>query len=282
MLSTLFTLWMASATPLAPAHYLDRPGGRIAYTDSGGTGRPVVCVPGIGEVRATWRFITPLLIDAGYRVIALDIRGQGESSVGFSSYAPEATGDDVVALMESLNLQGAIVMGNSFGGAAAVWAAAERPNRVAGLMLVDPFVRDFPVGFWLRTTMHALFMRPWGPSAWGSYYKSLYKQNKPSDLEPYVDALVANLREPERIEAVRAMIDVSKSACEKRLAEVHVPVAVIMGTADSDFDDPAGEAQHVAKSVQQGHVVMVQGSGHYPQVEQPGVVLRALKDVAAP
>ena len=280
MISFICAVWLVAA-PQSGAQTLKRPEGLIAYTDTGGPGRPVVCVPGIGEVKATWRFITPLLVQSGYRVIAMDVRGQGESSATFSSYTADAIGSDVVALLDVLDLHGAIVVGNSMGAAVAVWAAAERPDRVAALTLIGPFVRDFPIGTFTRMMLHGMLTRPWGPRAWGSYYRSLYKGNKPSDLNPYVTALVSNLSEPHRIEAVGAMMDSSKEPCEKRLIDVHVPTTVIMGTADSDFDDPAGEAKHVADALH-GGVVMVDGSGHYPQVEQPPVVAKAIQGVAAP
>ena len=79
---------MSSATKMtammpAPA-FLQRPEGRIAYDDRG-DGRLVVMVPGLGDVRAEYRFLAPLLVAKGYRVVTMDLRGHGQSSTGWSS-----------------------------------------------------------------------------------------------------------------------------------------------------------------------------------------------------
>ena len=49
------------------AQHLELSGGTLAYDDTG-TGPLVVCVPGMGDIRSTYRFSTPLLTAAGYRV----------------------------------------------------------------------------------------------------------------------------------------------------------------------------------------------------------------------
>ncbi len=58
--------------------YLDRPGGRIGY-DVAGAGPLVVLVPGMGDLRAAYRFLAPPLRAAGYRVACADLRGHGDS-----------------------------------------------------------------------------------------------------------------------------------------------------------------------------------------------------------
>jgi pimeloyl-ACP methyl ester carboxylesterase len=63
----------------------------------------------------------------------------------------------------------------------------------------------------------------------------------------------------------------SKADCEARLAAVRAPVLVVMGTRDPDFADPAAEARLVAERLR-GEVVLVDGAGHYPHVEQPATV----------
>ncbi|MEJ2203415.1 MAG: alpha/beta hydrolase, partial [Gemmatimonadota bacterium] len=120
--------------------FLSRPGGRIAY-DVRGEGHLVVCVPGMGELRSSYRFLTPALVEAGYRVATMDLRGHGDSDTTFDTYDDVAAGSDVVALIEELGGVAAVV-GNSMGAGAAAWAAAEAPGRVAGLILIGPFVRQ--------------------------------------------------------------------------------------------------------------------------------------------
>jgi pimeloyl-ACP methyl ester carboxylesterase len=262
-----------------PPLILERPEGRIAYSDTGGSGQVVVCVPGLGDGRRTWRFLTPALVARGYRVVSMDLRGLGDSSTSFSDYSAAAVGADVIALIEGLGSGPAVVVGNSMAGAAAVWAAAERPDLIRALALVDPFVRDIPQGVFQTLLLKMALLRPWGPSVWGSYYKSLYGTHKPDDLEAYTAALVRSVRERGRMEATRAMVWSSKSPCERRLGEVKAPTLVIMGSADPDFADPQAEARHVATALH-GQVLMVSGAGHYPHSEQPELIAQGIAQLA--
>src|SRR5262249_36692813 len=226
--------------------FLERPGGKVAYSDSGGSGPIVICVPGIGDTRAEYRFLAPVLERAGYRVIAMDPRGMGESSVTFEDYSAAAVGADMAALIQEIGSPPVDVIGNSAAGASAVWVAAQAPDQVGAIVLIDPFVRETPVSLGIRLTLSAAMHRPWGPAFWSMYYGSLYKSAPPADLPQYREALKATLKEPGRFEALDAMLWASKGPCEARISEVHAPTLVVMGGADSDFDNPAEEAKLVA------------------------------------
>jgi len=259
-----------SGSKLKP-RFLQRPDGRVAYEDAG-DGPLVVMVPGLGDLRAEYRYLAPKLVTAGYRVVTLDLRGHGQSSVGWPDYTSAALGSDMIALVRHLDAGPAHLVGTSMGAAAAAWAAAEAPDCVASLTLIGPFVRDVPPASAFKAALQRLMMRvgfagPWAPRAWGMAYASFHAR-KPADFDAYQDALVANLREPGRLDAVKGMIFASKSDVEARLAEVQAPTLVVMGEADPDFADPRAEAKTVARLLR-GAVHMVPGAGHYPHVEAP-------------
>src|SRR6266487_3245802 len=121
-------------TPDQNTSYLARPEGRIAY-DVGGEGPLIVLVPGMGDLRATYRFLAPAVREAGYRVACSDLRGHGDSDTTFSSYGDVETSGDVIALVQELGGP-AVIVGNSMGAASAVLVAAQRPELVSGLVLV--------------------------------------------------------------------------------------------------------------------------------------------------
>ena len=249
--------------------YLDRPDGRIAY-DARGRGPLVICVPGMGDLRSVYRFLAPLLEEQGYRVVTMDLRGHGDSDTTFDKYDDAATGGDLVALVRHLGGP-AVLIGNSMGAGAAVWAAAESPRLVSGLVLLGPFVRNAPVGTAAMLAFRLALLRPWGAAAWTAYYASQYPGRRPADLKQHQARLRDNLRRPGHWRAFAATTHTSHEPVEARIAEVRAPALVVMGERDRDFSDPAAEAELVAARLH-GRVVMVPGAGHYPQAQHPEVV----------
>jgi pimeloyl-ACP methyl ester carboxylesterase len=250
-------------------HFLNHAGGCIAYDDSG-SGPLVLCAPSMGDVRAEYRFLSPLLVAAGYRVVTMDVRGHGESSTEWDDFSVAGVGSDMVALLRSLDGGPATIVGESMSAGAAVWAAVEAPDRVAALALIGPFVRGETAAA-NALLYKALFARPWGPAVWQWYYSTLYPTRKPADFAAYARALRSNLAERGRLESLHRMLLASKSASEQRLSKVKVPVMVLMGTKDPDFKDPAAEAQSVGEALH-ARLHLVDGAGHYPHVEMPQVV----------
>ena len=247
--------------------FLHRSEGRLAYDDAG-TGPLVVCVPGMGDLRSEYRFLTPRLLAAGFRVVQLDLPGHGESDATFTDLQRPTVGEHVVALLAELDAGPAHLIGCSFGAAAVVWAAAEAADRVATVTLIGPFVRDLPTPALQRIGLGVLFARPWGARAWAAWFRRLHVKARPADFEAHLSALRASLADPRRLAAVAAMARASSAAIDPRLGELRQPTTVVMGTADPDFPDPAAEATAIAARMG-GSVVLVDGAGHYPHVEDP-------------
>lgn len=248
--------------------YLELAEGRIAYDDTRTSGPLVICVPGLGDVRATYRFLAPSLATAGYRVVTMDLRGIGESSVNWPDYRDTSIAGDVLALIRALDAGPALLLGNSYSGAAVTYAAATDPEAVAALVLFDAFVRDLPqnliqrLGIWLIARL--------GAWAWVSYYKSLYTSTPPTDFATYLAELKANLKEPGRFAAVQYMMFSSHATVEAHLAQVQAPTLIVMGLKDPDFPDPAAEARRTAEQLRNAawtDVQLIAGAGHYPYAE---------------
>lgn len=250
--------------------HLERPEGAIAY-DVLGSGPLVVCLPGMGELRSSYRFTVPALVDAGYRVATMDLRGHGESDATFTSYDDVAAGEDVLALVEELGGGPTVLVGNSMGAAAAVWAAAERPDLVAGLVLVGPFVRNVPVNPLLALAFRVAMSGPWAPAVWRAYLPSLYPGVRPEDFEQHREAIRASMRRPGYAAAFTRTTRTSHGPAEARLGEVTAAALVVMGEADPDFKDPAEEAGWIAERLH-AEQLLVAGAGHYPQVQVPDQV----------
>lgn len=274
----------ARASPETATRFLTLAEGRIAYTDVG-TGPLVVLLPSLGDLKEEYRFLAPSLLAAGYRVVAMDLRGLGKSSTGWRDHAASSVGRDLVALLRHLNAGPAAIIGTSLGAGAAAWAAAEAPDTIRGLVLIGPFVRDVPIAPWwkallLKALIKVAFVGPWAVNAWGAYYASLYPTTKPEDFDAYKAKLLANLAEPGRMAATRAMMNGSKADVAARLAAVKAPTLVVMGSKDPDFSDAAAEAATVAR-LMRGSFVMVDRAGHYPHAEMPEVTSPLVLDFLA-
>lgn len=250
--------------------------GRIAY-EVEGRGPLVVLVPGMGDLRSSYRYLAPTLIAAGYTVATTDLRGHGDSDTSFTSYGDAATAADVMALIAELGGP-AVVVGNSLAAGAAVITAAQRPDLVAGLVLVGPFVRNPPTPLGMKTLLRVLTMPPWGATVWKGYLSSLYAGAKPADFAEYRDLVVGRLRQAGHGVAFwRTVRQTDHAAAEARLADVVAPVMVMMGEQDPDFPDPGVEAAWIGETLR-GRVVMVPEAGHYPQSQQPELAASAVLD----
>jgi pimeloyl-ACP methyl ester carboxylesterase len=259
--------------------YLALPGGTLAYDDMG-TGPLVVCVPGMGDLRSTYRFLTPLLTAAGYRVVTLDVRGMGETTVSWDDYSVGAIGNDIIALVEVLSGGPAHLVGNSMAAGAAVVAAARRPELVRSLALTAPFVRDVMPAWAAAAIFGPLLSGPWRAAMWDWYVRKAFPTRVPHDARDEALRRNRNLAEPGRFAAFRSMAMVSKRASAEALAEVGSPVLVVMGTHDPDFRDPALEARYVADTLR-GKLLMIEGAGHYPQTDSPDVLAAGLLEFFA-
>ena len=265
--------------------YLNVDGGRIAYEVTG-EGPLVVCVPGMGDVRQIFRHTVPALAAAGYRVAAMDLRGHGDSDATMTEYGDAPTARDLLALIAHLGggprgpqgdasrAGGAIVVGNSMGAGAAVIAAAEAPDAIAGLVLVGPFVRGGPTG--LTAAMFKLaLLKPWGPGVWKSYYKKFYPGRPPADLAAHVDLIAQSMRRPGHWAAFRRTAAAGHPDAVQRVGDVRAPALVVMGEKDPDWKDPIAEARWVADAVR-GETLLVPDAGHYPMTEYPQAVNPAI------
>jgi pimeloyl-ACP methyl ester carboxylesterase len=248
--------------------FLSHENGKIAYDDVG-KGPLAICVPSMGDVRGEYRFLIPQLVSAGYRAVSMDVRGMGESSTVWNDFSVVGVGKDILALVRELKAGPAIIVGTSMAAGAAVWAAAEAPDLIRGMIMIGPFVRGD--GNWfLETLFSMMFARPWGPAMWVKYYSILYPSRKPADFDEYAASLLKDLKKPGHLESLMQMIHAPKRASEERIPRVNKPTLVLMGSKDPDFKNPEDEAKWVAANLKGTHR-MIEGAGHYPHAEMPEV-----------
>lgn len=259
-------------------HYLQRDEGRLAYTVEG-SGPLVIAVPGMGDLRSVYRDLAQPIIDAGYRLAIMDLRGHGDSDTTFTTHGDATTGRDILALIDELG-ETAVVIGNSMSASAAAWAAAERPDAVRGLVLISPFLRE-PVSHpfaqaVMRGLYRVMFARPWGAAFWASYYASLNKVTKSPWLADHRRDIRHHFAQPERLRSLRQLaVQLNHSEVEVRLPEVSAPTQVVIGDHDPDFRSPATELAWATEAIG-AEGVLVTDTGHYPHAQRPDRVVPAV------
>jgi pimeloyl-ACP methyl ester carboxylesterase len=256
---------------------LTTPEGSVAY-DIAGDGPLIVCVPGMGDLRGTYRLLAPQLRDAGYRVAVMDLRGHGDSDTTFASYGDEATAADITALITELGGP-ALIVGNSMAAGSAVLVAAAHPELVSGLVLIGAFVRNPKANAAKMLIFRAAMMPLWAATSWKSYLPKLYAGAKPSDFSEYRAEVIAAIKRPGHAKAFSLTTHTSHAGAERALPGVTAPALVLMGELDPDFSDPKAEAAWIGTALS-AQVIMVPESGHYPQSQQPALVTSATVEFA--
>ena len=265
--------------------HLSVDGGTIAYESAGSSGPLVVLAHGIGDSRRAYRFITPALVQAGYRVVAVDIRGCGDSSAVWDGYSRTDVAGDLIALVEHLGGP-AVVVGHSISGGAATIVAAREPALVTALVELAPFTRqqkvevgDLRVAAFRRGALRLARAGFLGSvPAWLSYLQGAYPGPKPADWDARLGEIEVMLRESGRMKALQKMVQSSPADAGAALGQVRCPVLVVEGSADPDWAHPQveGEAIVAALAPGLGRLEMIEGAGHYPHVQFPAQVVAAV------
>lgn len=128
----------SGASPVEEYGTLEGGGIRLAYSRWRGGGRSILVQHGGGQTRHAWEESCARLGDRGYDVVALDLRGHGESAWSPErAYSLPDFAADVTSALPQLDWERAALLGFSLGGLVSLHLAARRPDLCAALMLVD-------------------------------------------------------------------------------------------------------------------------------------------------
>lgn len=130
----------------AHSHFVNVDGARVHYQEFGDAAKPpVVLIHGYTASVYVWKTVAPMLADAGFRVIAVDLLGFGYSEKpSWFDYSIQAQARHVSRFMNRLGIGRATIVGSSYGGAVALNLTLDYPETVEKLVLVDAVCNDEP------------------------------------------------------------------------------------------------------------------------------------------
>jgi len=200
----------------------------LEVLDWGGSGRPVVLLPGLGNTAHVFDDFAPKLA-VSFHVYGITRRGFGASSVPGWGYDADRLGDDVVAVVEALNIQPPVIAGHSIAGEELSSVAARHAGRIAGLVYLDaayPYAFDNGEGWTLKDFQKFTNAAPNPPApakddlASPSALAAWFRRTRGVPLPESEAHETMTYNSPSRV--VRAVLDGTK-----KFAQVRVPVLAI-------------------------------------------------------
>jgi pimeloyl-ACP methyl ester carboxylesterase len=241
----------------------------------------VVLAHGIALALGEWNLVAERLLADGYRVVAFDARGHGQSTIGSQGVSAPVMAADLAAVLEVTDTSDAILVGHSMGGFLALEAVLEVPgvaDRLAGLVLVASFAGDILDGApqnraeapILRS--HLLPRLTSNPTIGTLFAASFFgPRPSPAMLTAFLGMVMARDNAP-----LLPLLDAFTSdALIARLPAIGVPTVIVCGLADRTT--PPRDSQRMAAAIPSARTVWVEDAGHMLPWEAP----TAIRDAAA-
>jgi pimeloyl-ACP methyl ester carboxylesterase len=254
-----------------------------------GQGPALLLLHGIAGSSRTWRDVIPRLTDR-FKVIAPDLIGHGQSGKAVGDYSLGAFASGIRDLLEVLDIDRASVIGQSFGGGVAMQLAYQHPELCQRLILVDSGGLGREVNWMLRfmtlpgseyvmPVIFPGFVRDWGDSLFRTINNRGIRLGRIAEMW----SAYASLAEAENRQAfartIKSVIDPggqTVSAMDRLYLASPMPTLIVWG--DRDDIIPVSHAYAAHEAMPGSRLVIIEGVGHFPQIEVPEQFVDALVD----
>jgi pimeloyl-ACP methyl ester carboxylesterase len=278
--AALLALWACGASsesiPVYPAgtpfqaRELVVAGTRLRVIDTG-TGPAVVFLHGLAGSIYSWRHQLEPVLQSGHRVVAYDNRGFGFSDRPDSGYDNAAYTALLVALLDSLRIVDAVLVGHSMGGQIAAEVAVAAPTRVRGLVLLDPSGHRGPIK---RSALRQLVTPLMNRTAVAAILRYCFADPR-RVTQRDIDQYYAPLTSPGGRKALPIVLrEYRLDALRGRAQRIVAPTLVLWGAADRVIE--FAHVADLANELPRAAVSVIRDAGHNPQEEQPAEVNRQL------
>lgn len=236
----------------------------LAYEVSGDPGKPVLLlVHGGTASRRSWDLVTPAL-RTSYRVVAVDMRGHGQSPAPESGYSAVQLSADINRVIDELALKQVTVVGHSLGGMAAIFLAAHRPDVVNKLILLNVPVAPSTIG-----AMIDLEARVNSPGFFP--VTQAFVDEWTSHSRPVPASFVAT--QQAHVLALRQVVwrqmfgELAKANIRSALKGVEQSTLILWGARDKLLDP--GQYEALQAGLGNARLIMIPEAGHSPSSATP-------------
>ncbi len=244
---------------------------QLHYTDSG-QGTPVMLIHGFPLCHKMWQPQAQALLDAGYRVILPDLRGFGSSPAGTATPSIDRYADDLVALLDHLNIEQAVIGGMSMGGYVLLNLLARYPQRVAAAcFIVTRADGDDDTARAKRNHLLAEVDAGRPQAVADAFTQVLFGPGIP-DQQPELVAEVRSWMLATSPEGLRFGLTAIRDRADSTalLPEQRLPSLVI--GAELDRALPVEKSYAIARAIPGARLQIVRGAGHMANREKSEVV----------
>lgn len=250
----------------------------IAYDDVG-SGLPVVFLHAFPLNRTMWDPQVGALI-AECRCIAIDLRGLGESK-GEAPYTVDRYADDVAGVLDTLQIERAVIVGLSLGGYVAFASWRRHRDRVRALVLADTRATADDAETVARREQLLEVAMTQGPGAVANLQIAglvgKTTRDKRPDIYDATHRMIAQAPLEGIIGGIEAML--ARPDSTATCATIDVPTLIVAG--DEDVLTGPKEAARLAESIQGSRMEILKGAGHLTNVEKPAAFNTVLSEFLA-
>ncbi|WP_372618793.1 alpha/beta fold hydrolase [Falsiroseomonas sp.] len=244
----------------------------------GARDRQVVClVHSLGADGGMWAEQVPVLLEAGYAVLRIDLRGHGGSGAPPGPYAMQALGEDLAFVLRQLGLGPVHYVGLSLGGMSGQALALDHPSLLRSVVICDALPESLPnaAEIWsprIRAVRAAGSCAPIAQATIERWLTPQFQAANPARWAEILATIAATDAEGYAgcAEAISAFTHVA------RLPSLAMPALILCGADDHAV--PPAEGERIARLVPDGRFHAIPGARHLPNVEQPAAFNRILMD----
>lgn len=272
------------AEPPGETVFIQRPDGTRLRAMVQGNGPTVVMAHGFCITLIEWNILWAALLKNGYRVIAFDQRGHGQSTIGSDGLNAATMAGDYQAVLEHFDVHDGILVGHSMGSFLSIVFLLTHPEvaaaRLKGVVLVAGMagnvLRDAPqnrvqvplikAGIIERVVRSDTYKWFFGASLFG-------QTPSPAGIRVFSDVFIEQT--PQQL--IPILDDMAQLDFYDRLGEIQLPSVIICGR--NDKTTPPWHSVELGQRIPNARNLWVEGKGHLLNWEAPDILLDAIQSL---